>query len=113
VQVSGFSTIIQPPSQTQRPDVVERVQKDVQREKSRSNDERNNGSLEQLNARSEAILQQRIESSEASKEVNDRRRELEEDLPLNTRRALQVFADNSPSPEQQLGIELVGVDTFA
>lgn len=30
-----------------------------------------------------------------------------------TQRALQAFADNSPSVEERLGIELVGVDTFA
>ena len=114
MQISGFSTITQAPSQTQRPDIVERVKKDVQRENTRSNDdERSNGSLEELQARSAEILQQRIESSEANSAVNDRRRVQEEDLPLSTRRALQTFAENSPSPEQQLGIELVGVDTFA
>ena len=34
-------------------------------------------------------------------------------LGYTARKALQAFAANTPSPEQQLGIELAGVDTFA
>ncbi|ARN75367.1 hypothetical protein [Oceanicoccus sagamiensis] len=110
MQISSLPIISQPPAQTQRPDITERVQKDVQRDPTRNDD---NDSLEELRARSEEILQQRIESSGASSGVQARQQAQEDGLPLNTQRALQTFAENSPSPEQQLGIELVGVDTFA
>ena len=36
----------------------------------------------------------------------------EANLPYQTQRALQAFADNTPSPQQQLGIELAGIDTY-
>jgi hypothetical protein len=36
-----------------------------------------------------------------------------QNLPLNTQRALQAFQQNSPSIEEQLGVELAGIDTFA
>ena len=111
MQISSLPIITQPPAQTQRPDIAERVQKDVQRNPTQNNDEAS--SLEELRARSEEILQQRIESSSANSGVNARQRAQEDGLPLNTQRALQTFAENSPSPEQQLGIELAGVDTFA
>lgn len=35
------------------------------------------------------------------------------DFPLNTRKALQTFAENKPSAQQQLGVELAGINTFA
>lgn len=37
---------------------------------------------------------------------------VDKQLPLNTHRALKAFINNSPSPEQQLGIELAGIDVF-
>ncbi len=111
MQISSLPIIIQPSAQTQRPDIAERVQKDVQRDPTQNNDD--TSSLEELRARSEELLQQRVESSSASASIQARQQAERDDLPLNTQRALQTFAENSPSPEQQLGIELVGVDTFA
>ena len=111
MQISSLPIVTQAPAQTQRPDITERVQKDVQRDPTQNNDD--SSSLEELRARSEEILQQRIEASEANRGINSRQRAEQDELPLSTQRALQTFAENSPSPEQQLGIELVGVDTFA
>jgi len=34
-------------------------------------------------------------------------------LSLNSRKALQTFNDNSPSAQQQLGVELAGINTYA
>ncbi|MFA7552963.1 MAG: hypothetical protein WCY88_01845 [Spongiibacteraceae bacterium] len=116
MQISGLPIVssITPPSvQTQRTDITERVQKDVQRETTRSNDERSNSSLDELKARSQEILQQRLESSARANAVNSKQRAEDDNLSRNTRRALDAFAQNTPSLEQQLGIELVGVDTYA
>ena len=89
MQISSLPIITQPPAQTQRPDITERVQKDVQRDPARNNDD--NSSLEELRARSEELLQQRVESSNANSGVQARQRAQEDGLPLNTQRALQTF----------------------
>jgi hypothetical protein len=36
-----------------------------------------------------------------------------QDLPRRNQVAVQTFLENVPSPEEQLGIELAGIDTFA
>jgi hypothetical protein len=36
-----------------------------------------------------------------------------DDLSLNARKALQTFSDNTPSAQQQLGVELAGINTYA
>lgn len=36
-----------------------------------------------------------------------------DNLSFTARTALKAFSDNAPSPEQRLGIELAGIDTFA
>lgn len=117
MQISGLplvSSITPSSTQTQRVDITERVQKDIPRESPRSaNDERSNSSLDELKARSREILQQRLESSARANSANTKHRAEDDKLSRNARRALDTFAQNMPSPEQQLGIELVGVDTYA
>ncbi len=115
MQITGLPIVTQPAPQTQRPDIAERVQKSVQRETDRSadDDSRSNSTLEEQRARREDILQQRVEASNQGSNINAKRLVEDDNLPLNTRRALQAFAENTPTPEQRLGIDLVGVDTFA
>ncbi|MEE8059848.1 MAG: hypothetical protein V3T17_18750 [Pseudomonadales bacterium] len=113
MQISGFSTLPVVPSQNQRPDIAERQQKDVQRETNRNENKSSASTVEQLQTDSEGIQQRNVESSNRSSEVISRRQAEDQDLPLSTRRALQIFAANTPTPEQQLGIELAGIDTFA
>lgn len=69
----------------------------------------------QANANSEQITQRPVESSSQSSNVFSRSLAESEadDLSFNSRRALQIFSENTPSAQQQLGVELVGVDTFA
>lgn len=120
MQISSLPIVLPPPSQTQRQDINDRVVKDVQRETTRNTgDDRGSSSLEELQARSEELLQQRVESVDTASNVNNsnssnvnRQPSNNDDLPLTTQKALQSFADNSPSAEQQLGIELAGVDIF-
>lgn len=52
-------------------------------------------------------------SAEAVRSSRQRLDDLASDLPLRNQVALQTFLENKPSPEEQLGIELVGIDTFA
>ena len=59
-----------------------------------------------------AELQRRIELSQLVAD-NRRANNVDQNLPRNTQQALQAFQDAQPSVEQQLGIEIVGVDTFA
>jgi hypothetical protein len=69
----------------------------------------------ETNANSEQLTQRPVESSTQSSEVFSRSfSDIDTDgLSLNSRRALQTFSENTPSAQQQLGIELVGVDTYA
>ncbi|WP_101759317.1 hypothetical protein [Oceanicoccus sp. KOV_DT_Chl] len=121
MQISSLPIVTLPPSQTQRSDISTRVVKDVQRETTRNaDDDRNNSSLDELRARSDELLQQRVDSASAGSGLNNsnsnqanRQPLSRDDLPLNTRKALQTFAENTPTPEQRLGVELVGIDTFA
>lgn len=110
MQISSLPVITQSSAQTQRSDITEHRKKDVQRDPDQNNNDI--GSLEQLNARSEDVLQQRVESSNANSGIEARQRAKQE-LPLTAQRALQSFTENSLSSEQRLGIELAGVDTFA
>ena len=109
MQISGFSSPSILPAQHRRVDVVERQQRDVQREATRSEDKR----LDTLRNQGDESAQPRVESANRNHEVNSRRQAEAQSLPLRTQQALQTFADNTPSPEQRLGIELAGIDTFA
>ena len=117
MQISSLPIVL-PAPQTQRPDISDRVVKDVQRETARdTDDKRSNSSLEELQARSAELQQPRVESSASTSSFNNDERFKREpsrsdDLPLSTQKALQTFANNGPTPEQQLGIELAGVDVF-
>jgi hypothetical protein len=87
-----------------RPDVADRVQKSGALDNAR--DRADDSALETarpVRAGSETgeVFGRRIEQSS-----------VDERLPLTTRRALQAFADNTPSPEQRLGIELAGIDVI-
>jgi hypothetical protein len=113
VQISSLPSFNLNSPQNTRPDNAERVQKLVQREGPRgTDDQRSNSSLDELRARAEEILQQRVEASSAPSNINSRQRVDDDQLPFNVRQALQSFSDNTPSPEQQLGIELAGIDTY-
>lgn len=61
----------------------------------------------------ELSAQQRVVSSNRDEDTRFTARAEQEGLNFSTQRALQAFADNTPSPEQRLGIELAGIDTFA
>ena len=60
---------------------------------------RNNDRIDQL----EQLLAERRISQERD----------DDSLSRNAQRALQAFADSAPSVEERLGVEIVGVDTFA
>ena len=109
MQISSLPIITQSSAQTQRRDITEQVQKDVQRDPSQNNHDI--GSLEELKARSEAVLQQRVESSSANSGTHQRAEE--RGLPLYVQRALQSFAENNSSSGHQPQIELMGIDIFA
>ena len=112
MQISGLPNFPVVPAQSPRVDAANRVP----RESDNSEDERprpTEVALERLGSSGENSQQQRVDSSNRANEAFFRRQNEDEDLPLSTRRALQTFAENTPSPEQQLGIELAGIDTFA
>lgn len=114
MQISGFPILIPPASQAQRPDAVERSQKDIPRDGVETDERESNSlSFEDIQDFREDVIPQRVESSSQSSTINASRQQSGEQFPLNIQKALQAFADNTPTPEQQLGIELVGVDTFA
>ncbi len=112
MQISGLPVIPPQASQNRRADVVERDQRDV--DVNREEDETSRGqSLEARQFLAEDFFQQRVESSSTSDSIAYRQQAETSNLPLNTQKALQAFKQNAPSPEQQLGIELVGVDLYA
>lgn len=114
MQISGLPIVISPASQAQRPDTLERAQKDISRDVQGNDErERSSRSFDDIQAASADVEFERVEPSTQTRNLNDRRQPVDEQFPLNIQRALQAFADNTPTPEQQLGIELVGVDTFA
>lgn len=111
MQISGFPVVV---PQSQRGDITERIQKDVPRESARNKDvEDDDRSFEKLNSRDENILQQRIDAQDQVRRVNASRQQAAQQFPLSTQRALEAFNSNGPTAEQQLGIELVGVDIYA
>ena len=114
MQISGPFTSTSSTALNQRADIADRLQRDVPRPPNRSsNDQRRNASLEELQARYDDLQRSQVESAPETFTV-DQRPPLEQDgVSRNTQRAIQTFLDNTPSAEQQLGIELVGVDTFA
>jgi hypothetical protein len=119
VQISGLPILSITTSQGPRPDVVERLQRQGNRSEddsssfTRPSSQPDSATLAQLRPASENTRQQRVESSVRASELVSRRRPEDENLPFNTQRALRAFTQNSPSPEQQLGIELAGIDIFA
>ena len=58
----------------------------------------------------EAEFNRRVDLSRA---IAESRNSVDENLPRSTQQALQAFESNNPTAEQQLGIELAGVDTYA
>lgn len=115
MQISALPVQSVQPVQNQRQDIVERVQRDVQRGSNRSvNDEQSNTPLAELVESSDQLsLQSTIESLLDAARNNNSQQQNDNNLSFNSRQALQAFNENIPSPQQQLGIELVGVDTFA
>ncbi len=117
MQISGLPTVVQPPASTQRPDIADRVQRDVQRNANSSandsDEQQRSPSLEEIRQSGQDFIQQRVEAASQSSSTGSRRQLEDDNLPLRTQRALQAFADNTPSAQQRLGIELVGIDTFA
>lgn len=111
MQITGLPITLSSPAHSQRPDVTERLQKDIQRDTNRTEDNRSQSSFGEASAFRDGF-QQQVESTERPAAVYLQRQPEQEGLSLNVRRALQAFADNSPSAEQQLGIELAGIDTF-
>jgi len=70
--------------------------------------------LEEFAQQRDDFLTRSVEASaEAVRSSRQRLDDLANDLPLRNQVALQTFLENKPSPEEQLGIELVGIDTFA
>jgi hypothetical protein len=114
LQISGFPLNAPSAPQNRRTDIVDRGQSDVEVDVNREGDEdRQSRSLDGNRVLAEDFFQQRVESSRANDSIQFRQQAEQGDLPLNIQKALQTFTENSPSPEQQLGIELVGVDTYA
>lgn len=56
---------------------------------------------------------QLVESGRRSSPVDFYRQADTQNLSLTAQKALKTFAENAPSPQQRLGIELAGIDTFA
>lgn len=114
MQISSLPIVVPTTPQSQRPDIAERVQKEVSRQADQPVEQADDGrSLEEQQASNNDVQQQRIEARNEITRINTRSSGDSESLPLNIQRALQAFNDNSPTPEQRLGIELIGVDTFA
>lgn len=54
-----------------------------------------------------------VESERRIFEVFSRNQPEDSNLDFASRKALQTFLENTPNISQQLGVELVGIDTFA
>ena len=114
MQISGLPITTTFPAQTQRSDTVERVEREARRDESRNKNDRAIDELSNPKLSDETLRLQRVELANELEKISARSNLNEDiDLPLNTRQALKAFVENAPSAEQQLGIELVGVDTFA
>jgi hypothetical protein len=119
VQISGLSIALPQSPNQQRPESAARALR-IQEQQPRSSEQ---GSGDTLAANRERQEQQRpvFASSEAdridlrriSEAQTQQSRQNSQNLSLNTQRALQAFQQNSPSIEEQLGVELAGIDTFA
>lgn len=105
MQISTAINLPQPIQQ--RP---ERQQQDLQRDQGR---ELNQSPARVTEPSNNDNNLRRIEVSERTRETNFQRREEQQDLSFRSQLALQTFQDNRPSIEQQLGVEIVGIDTFA
>lgn len=128
MQVSGLPTFVQQPNA--RAESPERVQRQDARQTNDANRDSQNAAgqvavtSDALEQRQQQVISPREvdridlrQLSEGQSEQNtlalQRGQQNNADLPLNTQRALQAFQENSPSLEERLGVELVGVDTFA
>lgn len=105
VQISTAINLPQPVQQ--RP---EREQQDLRREQSR---ELNQPPTRVTEPTSNDNNLRRIDIAERVRESNFQRNEVRQDLPFRSQQALQTFQQNRPTIEQQLGVEIVGVDIFA
>lgn len=113
MRISGSPAIsTQTPGQL-RPDVAERLQRNPTRAETREqSDEQAIRSIELPDNRQDAVARPVAGISETSAvNTSNRKQQLDnEQLSLNARKALQTFSENTPSPEQQLGIELARID---
>lgn len=122
MQISGSinlpATLL--PQQGQRADIADRLQRDIRRDSDQDQQPRP-ARIESADDNPVTFARPIVSADETSRAENraalnaqqevDRLRQ--DSLPLSTRQALQTFAENTPSPEQRLGIELAGIDTFA
>ena len=96
---------------------VHEKQLDKQFEAKLQQDDVNQAARETFDQRQEHIQAQVIEGSFESLRANHLQRVDSQqnlaDLPHRNQQAIQTFVDNRPSVEEQLGVELAGIDTFA
>ncbi len=113
MQIGGLPITLPQSLPTQRQDSVERVQRDDQRDQSRREGDREQVLIPRENSLPADVNVRSINATSGSSEAGQRPRFDDQQLPLNVQRALNTFEQNTPSPEQRLGIELAGIDTFA
>ena len=102
--------------QRQQQNQLEQVQQ-KQLIKQRQADEVNQAALDKLQQRRERLETRTIEQSFEAMD-SSRLRKMDDaqaiaDLPHRNQQAIQTFADNGPSAEERLGVELAGIDVFA
>lgn len=123
MQISGSTNLPAAllPQQGQRADIADRLQRDIRRDSDRDEQQSRPSRIESPDNNPVTFARPIVAADEisraesrASLSTEQNAQPLNQDrLPLSTRQALQTFAENTPSPEQRLGIELAGIDTFA
>lgn len=124
MQISGSTNLPAAllPQQGQRPDIADRLQRDIRRDSDREEQQQPRPArIESPDDSPVTFARPIVSADETSRAENRAALNTEQNaqplgqdrLPLSTRQALQTFAENTPSPEQRLGIELAGIDTFA
>lgn len=113
MQISSLSIVPVRQPQNRGPGVDDREQNQVINEPAVSAfkgvDEA--GGIDRL-ADAEGQLVPPVETSRRTFEVFSRDESEDSNLPFASRKALQIFLQNTPNIPQQLGVELVGIDTF-
>jgi hypothetical protein len=111
ISTVSSSLVTSLPQRNLRPDVVDRSQRSADRDSGRRGVELLATHLAgELGVAADNLELRRVDSGP---DVSRLEFQDHSDLPLKTRQALQAFAENMPSPGQQLGIELAGIDLFA